>query len=332
MDFVADIGGFLLKAAIIVVAVGFIVGLVAQAAQKQKKSKGDLQVTHLSKELNELSEQLKIELMDKKAQKKALKALKKKKAAENKEKRLFVIDFKGSMDAKEVDSLRHEVNAILNLATEKDEVLVRLESGGGVVNGYGLAAAQLLRLREHNLTVNVAIDKVAASGGYMMACVGHKLLAAPFAFIGSIGVVAQIPNFHRLLKKHNVDFEQLTAGEYKRTLTIFGENTDEGRRKFKQDLEAIHRQFKSFVQENRSELDIDKVATGEVWSGQEAKELGLIDEVTTSDGWLMKQHKGFDVLQLQYVIRKPLSERFAKGMSVIIHTLKSSLTRSDVAQ
>lgn len=332
MDFVADIGGFLLKAAIIVVAVGFIVGLIAQAAQKQKKSKGDLQVTHLSKELNELSEQLKIELMDKKAQKKALKALKKKKGAENKEKRLFVIDFKGSMDAKEVDSLRHEVNAILNLATEKDEVLVRLESGGGVVNGYGLAAAQLLRLREHNLTVNVAIDKVAASGGYMMACVGHKLLAAPFAFIGSIGVVAQIPNFHRLLKKHNVDFEQLTAGEYKRTLTIFGENTDEGRRKFKQDLEAIHRQFKSFVQENRSELDIDKVATGEVWSGQEAKELGLIDEVTTSDAWLMKQHKGFDVLQLQYVIRKPLSERFAKGMSVIIHTLKSSLTRSDVAQ
>ncbi|MDV6326465.1 protease SohB [Idiomarina sp. Sol25] len=332
MDFVADIGGFLLKAAIIVVAVGFIVGLVAQAAQKQKKSKGDLQVTHLSKELNELSEQLKIELMDKKAQKKALKALKKKKAAENKEKRLFVIDFKGSMDAKEVDSLRHEVNAILNLATEKDEVLVRLESGGGVVNGYGLAAAQLLRLREHNLTVNVAIDKVAASGGYMMACVGHKLMAAPFAFIGSIGVVAQIPNFHRLLKKHNVDFEQLTAGEYKRTLTIFGENTDEGRRKFKQDLEAIHRQFKSFVQENRSELDIDKVATGEVWSGQEAKDLGLIDEVITSDAWLMKQHKGFDVLQLQYVIRKPLSERFAKGMSVIIHTLKSSLTRSDVAQ
>ncbi|MCP1339844.1 protease SohB [Idiomarina sp. M1R2S28] len=332
MDFVADIGGFLLKAAIIVVAVGFIVGLIAQAAQKQKKSKGDLQVTHLSKELNELSEQLRIELMDKKAQKKALKALKKKKTVENKEKRLFVVDFKGSMDAKEVDSLRHEVNAILNLATEKDEVLVRLESGGGVVNGYGLAAAQLLRLREHNLTVNVAIDKVAASGGYMMACVGHKLLAAPFAFIGSIGVVAQIPNFHRLLKKHNVDFEQLTAGEYKRTLTIFGENTDEGRRKFKQDLEAIHRQFKSFVQENRSELDIDKVATGEVWSGQEAKELGLIDEVTTSDAWLMKQHKGFDVLQLQYVIRKPLSERFAKGMSVIIHTLKSSLTRSDVAQ
>ncbi|MDV6316868.1 protease SohB [Idiomarina sp. HP20-50] len=332
MEFLADIGGFVIKAAIIVIAVVFIVGVIAQAAQKQKKNKGDLQVTHLSKELNELSEQLKIELMDKKAQKKALKALKKKKPQTSKEKRLFVVDFKGSMDAKEVDSLRHEVDAILNLATEKDEVLVRLESGGGVVNGYGLAAAQLLRLKDHKLTVNIAIDKVAASGGYMMACVGHKLLAAPFAFIGSIGVVAQIPNFHRLLKKHNVDFEQLTAGEYKRTLTLFGENTDEGRRKFKQDLEAIHRQFKTFVQENREELDIDKVATGEVWSGQEAKELGLIDEVTTSDAWLMSQHNAFEVLQLQYVVRKPLSERFAKGMSVIIHAVKSSLTRSDVAQ
>lgn len=332
MEFLVDIGAFLLKAAIIVIAVGFIIGLLAQAAQKQKKSKGDLQVTDLSKELKELSEQLKLELMDKKARKKAMKALKKKKHADDKKQRLFVLDFKGSMDAKEVDNLRQEVNAILQLATEKDEVLVRLESGGGVVNGYGLAAAQLQRIKSHGLTLNVAIDKVAASGGYMMACVGQKLLAAPFAFIGSIGVVAQIPNFHRFLKKHDVDFEQLTAGEYKRTLTLFGENTDEGRRKFKQDLEAIHRQFKAFVQENRPELDIDKVATGEVWSGQEAKELGLVDEVTTSDSWLLEQHKTFNVLQLNYVVRKPMSERFAKGLSTVIQTLKSSLTRSDIAQ
>lgn len=332
MEFIADIGGFLLKAAIIVIAVGFIIGLLAQAAQKQKKPKGDLQVTHLSKELDELSEQLKIELMDKKAQKKAVKALKKKKSSEDKEKRLFVIDFKGSMDAREVENLRHEINAIINLATEHDEVLVRLESGGGVVNGYGLAAAQLLRLKEQGVTVNVAIDKVAASGGYMMACVGHRLMAAPFAFIGSIGVVAQIPNFHRFLKKHDVDFEQLTAGEYKRTLTLFGENTDEGRRKFKQDLESIHQQFKTFVQEHRPEMDIDAVATGEVWSGQQAKAQGLIDEVITSDAWLMAQHKEYDVLQVQYVVKKPISERFAKGASVIIQTLKTSLTRSDVAQ
>ncbi|WP_290609329.1 protease SohB [Idiomarina sp.] len=332
MEFLVDIGSFLLKAAIIVIAVGFIIGLLAQAAQKQKKSKGDLQVTDLSKELKELSEHLKLELMDKKARKKAMKALKKKKPADDKKRRLFVLDFKGSMDAKEVDNLRQEVNAILQLATEKDEVLVRLESGGGVVNGYGLAAAQLQRIKSKGLTLNVAIDKVAASGGYMMACVGHKLLAAPFSFIGSIGVVAQIPNFHRFLKKHDVDFEQLTAGEYKRTLTLFGENTDEGRRKFKQDLEAIHRQFKAFVQENRPELDIDKVATGEVWSGQEAKELGLVDEVTTSDSWLLEQHKTFNVLQLNYVVRKPMSERFAKGLSTVIQTLKSSLTRSDIAQ
>ena len=201
------------------------------------------------------------------------------------DKHLFVIDFKGSLDAKEVDSLRREVNAILSMATDKkDDVLVRLESGGGVVNGYGLAAAQLQRLREHGMTVHVAVDKVMTGGGFSMACVGHKIYAAPFAFIGSIGVVAQIPNVHRWLKNHDIDFEQITAGEFKRTLTIFGENTEEGRRKFKKDLEAIHHQFKDFVQTNRPQLDIDKVATGEVWSGQQAKELGLVDEIITSDG------------------------------------------------
>ena len=286
MEFIADVGGFLLKAAIIVFAFVVITGVIAQAAQKQKKQKGELEVTHLSRELQEMQDALQMELLDKKGRKKAEKLLKKARKSEEKhDKRLFVIDFKGSLDAKEVDSLRREVNAILSMATDKDDVLVRLESGGGVVNGYGLAAAQLQRLREHGMTVHVAVDKVAASGGYMMACVGHKIYAAPFAFIGSIGVVAQIPNVHRWLKNHDIDFEQITAGEFKRTLTIFGENTEEGRRKFKKDLEAIHHQFKDFVQTNRPQLDIDKVATGEVWSGQQAKELGLVDEIITSDAW-----------------------------------------------
>ncbi|MGM0524999.1 MAG: protease SohB [Pseudomonadota bacterium] len=331
MEFIADVGSFLIKAAIIVIAFVLISGVIAQAAQKQKKQKGELEVTHLSKEMQEMQDALKMELMDKKARKVALKKLKKtRKQQTDSEQRLFVIDFKGSMDAKEVDNLRREVNAVLSLATDQDEVLVRLESGGGVVNGYGLAAAQLQRLRERGLTLHVAVDKVAASGGYMMACVGHKIYAAPFAFIGSIGVVAQVPNVHRWLKNHDIDFEQITAGEFKRTLTIFGENTDEGRRKFKKDLEAIHTQFKSFVQDNRPELDIDKIATGEVWSGQEAKQLGLVDEVITSDAWLLKQLGERDILKLEYAVKKPLSERFAKGAATIIHTLKASFARSDV--
>ncbi|RUO77133.1 protease SohB [Idiomarina seosinensis] len=331
MEFIADVGSFLIKAAIIVMAFVLISGVIAQAAQKQKKQKGELEVTHLSKEMQEMQDALKMELMDKKARKVALKKLKKtRKQKKDSDQRLFVIDFKGSMDAKEVDNLRREVNAVLSLATDKDEVLVRLESGGGVVNGYGLAAAQLQRLREQGLTLHVAVDKVAASGGYMMACVGHKIYAAPFAFIGSIGVVAQVPNVHRWLKNHDIDFEQITAGEFKRTLTIFGENTDEGRRKFKKDLEAIHTQFKSFVQDNRPALDIDKIATGEVWSGQEAKQLGLVDELITSDAWLLKQLGEREILKLEYSVKKPLSERFAKGTATIIHTLKASFARSDV--
>lgn len=331
MEFLADVGGFVIKAGIIVFAFVIILGVIAQTAQKQKKPKGELQVTHLSKELQEMQDELRMELLDKKARKKAEKLLRKARKEESRhEQRLFVIDFNGSIDAKEVDSLRREVNAILSIATDKDDVLVRLESGGGVVNGYGLAAAQLQRLREHGMTVHVAVDKVAASGGYMMACVGHKIYAAPFAFIGSIGVVAQIPNVHRWLKNHDIDFEQITAGEFKRTLTVFGENTDEGRRKFKKDLEAIHHQFKQFVQDNRAELDIDKVATGEVWSGQEAKALGLVDEVTTSDAWLLKQLDQRDILKLEYSIKKPLSERFAKGAATVIQTLKTSFSRSEM--
>ncbi|MGM0481630.1 MAG: protease SohB [Pseudomonadota bacterium] len=331
MEFVADIGGFLIKAAVVVIAFVVISGVIAQAAQKQKKAKGELEVTHLSKEIQEMRDALRMELMDKKAQKKAEKMLKKERKMQQKlSKRLFVIDFKGSMDAKEVDNLRREVDAVLGLASEEDEVLVRLESGGGVVNGYGLAAAQLQRLRDEGLTLHVAVDKVAASGGYMMACVGHKIYAAPFAFIGSIGVVAQLPNVHRWLKNHDIDFEQITAGEFKRTLTVFGENTDEGRRKFKQDLEAIHGQFKQFVQDNRADMNIDEVATGEVWSGQRAQQLGLVDEVITSDAWLLKQLPEREILKLQYQMKKPLSERLAKGMATVVNTLKASLARSDV--
>lgn len=331
MEFLADIGSFLLKAGIIIFAFVIITGVIAQAAQKQKKQKGELEVTHLSKEIQQMQDALRMELLDKKARKKAEKLLKKARKSEKKhENRLFVIDFKGSMDAKEVENLRREINAVLSIASDKDDVLIRLESGGGVVNGYGLAAAQLKRLRDHGMTLHVAVDKVAASGGYMMACVGHKIYAAPFAFIGSIGVVAQIPNVHRWLKNHDIDFEQITAGEFKRTLTVFGENTDEGRRKFKKDLEAIHHQFKDFVQANRAELDIDKVATGEVWSGQQAKELGLVDEVVTSDEWLLKQLDEREILKLEYSVKKPLSERFAKGTATIIQTLKSSFARSDV--
>ena len=217
--------------------------------------------------------------------------------------------FKGDIKASDVSSLREEISAILTFASKNDEIFVTLESAGGTVHGYGLAASQLKRIRDKNIKLIVAVDKVAASGGYMMACVADKIIAAPFAIIGSIGVLAQIPNFYRLLKKHNVDFEQVTVGQYKRTLTLFGENTDEDREKVQEELEETHQLFKDFIKEYRDDVDIDKIATGEHWYGKQAIELKLVDELKTSDDYLSEAVQNADIYEIDYIRKKPLSEK-----------------------
>ena len=211
-----------------------------------------------------------------------------------------MIDFKGDIRATEVTSLREEITAILTVATTGDEVLVKLESAGGTVHGYGLAASQLKRIRDKGIHLTIAVDKVAASGGYMMACVAHKIIAAPFAIIGSVGVLAQMPNFNRLLKKHDIDFEEITAGKYKRTLTLFGENTDEDREKMREELADIHLLFKEFIHENRSQVDVEKIATGEHWHGKRALELKLVDELRTSDDYLSSSVNTADIFEIDY--------------------------------
>lgn len=321
-----DYGAFLLKTLTIVFAVVFIIGMIVNAAGRQRESGGQLRVENLTKSLERTIAEMKMNLASGKELKQLEKMENKKAKAEHKGKssakkpngRLFVIDFNGSVDAKEVESLRREVTAILAVAEKGDEVLLRLESGGGVVHGYGLAAAQLKRLREQNVHLTVSVDKVAASGGYMMACIGNEIVAAPFAMVGSIGVLAQIPNFHRLLKKNNVDFEQITAGEFKRTLTVFGENTDKDREKYQEDVENIHNLFKKFVKEHRNELDIDAVATGEVWFGQDAIDKGLTDRISTSDDLLMQAVKSKEVIRVEYKPRVKLGEKLAQQMSVAV--------------
>src|SRR5690554_959883 len=314
----ADYGSFLLKTVTIVFAVVFVVGMVANAAQRQKSSEGELQIDNLSDGLRDTVNDMRLSLASGKARKQLAKALKKEKPSDAEKSRLFLIDFKGSMDAKEVESLRREVTAIISVASDKDEVLVKLESPGGVVHGYGLAAAQLKRLRDHKLKVTIAVDKVAASGGYMMACVGEEIVAAPFAVIGSIGVLAQIPNFHKVLKKNDIDFEQITAGEYKRTLTVFGENTDKGREKFKEEIESIHDMFKRFVKSQREQLDIDAVATGEVWYGEEALAKGLVDRIATSDDLLLEAVKSKDVIRVRYKPKVKLGEKIAQQATAAV--------------
>ena len=223
-------------------------------------------------------------------------------------------DFHGDIKASATEELREVVTAILSVASDDDEVVVRLESQGGMVHSYGLASSQLRRITSRNIPLTICVDKVAASGGYMMACVGQKILCAPFAIIGSIGVLAQLPNFHRLLKKHDVDYEMFTAGEYKRTITMFGENTDKDREKFTEDLEDTHVLFKDFIRENREQVNIDDVATGEVWFGTRALERNLVDAIGTSDQYLYDLKDDADIFEVQFTQKKSIPEKL--GISV----------------
>lgn len=326
MDFLLGYADFLLRTLTVLVAV--IVVLITIAALRGRgrgKSAGQLQVQRLNDFYKTLRERLEHELLDKsqiklqrKAEAKQAKQAKKEGAHKP---RIFVLDFDGDIKASATDNLRHEVTALLSMANAQDEVVVRLESGGGMVHGYGLAASQLARIRQAGVPLTVCVDKVAASGGYMMACIGDKVLSAPFAIVGSIGVVAQLPNVHRLLKKHDIDFEVLTAGEYKRTLTVFGENTEKGREKFQEDLEITHELFKNFVARYRPQLNIDEIATGEVWLGISALNKHLVDELKTSDEYLSERAREAELFQLHFAQRKSLPERFGMAASASLDRL-----------
>lgn len=236
--------------------------------------------------------------------------------SKNDSKSVFVLDFDGDIKASAVAYLREEISVIISSAKAGDEVVVRLESGGGQVNAYGLASSQLARLKQAGLTLTVCVDKISASGGYMMACVADKIIASDFAVIGSVGVVSQLPNFHKLLKKHDVDFEQFTAGEYKRTVTMFGENDNEDRAKHQADIDRIHELFKTFVKTHRPSLDVEKIATGEIWFGQDALDLGLIDEIGTSDSYVLELMKEHDVFVLHTRTKPTLVEKLGLSEQV----------------
>ncbi|PSJ37499.1 protease SohB [Zobellella taiwanensis] len=318
LEFVYEYGLFAAKALTWVLAIGLLLVLAAGLASRQKQAAQPLEVEDLSAALRRQQRRLQLATAGTEAARKALRqqfrqADKAEKKQPGEDTRLYVLDFKGSMDAREVHGLGQEVNALLQLARPGDEVLVRLESGGGVVHGYGLGAAELARLKAHGLGLTVAVDKVAASGGYMMACVAERIIAAPFAIVGSIGVVAQLPNFNKFLRNKDIDIELHTAGEYKRTLTLFGENDEHGRAKFREELEVIHQRFKAFIAANRPGLDLARVATGEHWLASDARELGLVDRLQTSNEYLLEQSAGRRVIRLAYKPRQGLKERLGKA-------------------
>jgi serine protease SohB len=316
-EFFFDYGLFLAKTLTIVVAIVAIILLsVVLASRKQGEGKDTLEIKKLNKKYEDMAMALNANMLEKDELKKLQKLEKEKEKQKGKEKkegekrkRIFVLNFHGDIRASAVASLREEITAVLTVASEQDEVFVRLESSGGVVHGYGLAASQLMRVRDKQIPLTVAVDKVAASGGYMMACVGNRILAAPFAIIGSIGVIAQLPNFHKVLKKHDVDFEQFTAGEFKRTVTMFGENTREAKNKFREEIEDIHLLFKDFIVQHRPSVDIVKVSTGESWPGTRALQNNLVDELKTSDDYLLENSQQADIFEVTYTAKKSLLER-----------------------
>lgn len=317
-------GLFLAKTVTLVVALLLIISTIVSLSVRHQPPEGELEITPINERMDDYAHAMRDAVLDKHDFKEWQKAEKKKHKQEEKDKkakkpeseeespkpRVFVLKFDGDIRASAVESLRREITAVMTMAApERDEVVLVLESPGGMVHGYGLAASQLHRIRQKNIPLTVCVDKVAASGGYMMACLANRIVAAPFAILGSIGVVAQIPNFNRLLKKHDVDIELHTAGAFKRTLTVLGENTDEGRQKFREELEDTHLLFKEFVSQNRPQVDIDTVATGEHWYGQRALDLKLIDELATSDEYIIRRTEEADVFGVRYVQRQKLMNK-----------------------
>ncbi len=346
MEFIYEYGLFLAQAVTLVAAILILVaGLLSIGLrQRAEQHEGHIEIRHVNEKYTQIGDSIRAVVDDphdlkeqKKADKKADKvkakeAKKKRKKAdasdEERRKRLYVLNFDGDIRASATENLREEISAVLPQVEKGDELLVKVESPGGLVHSYGFAASQLQRIKTAQVPLTIAVDKVAASGGYMMACVADRIIAAPFAVLGSIGVLAQLPNFHRLLKKNDIDFELLTAGEHKRTLTMFGENTDKGREKFVEELEETHVLFKSFVGSNRPSLDVAKVATGEVWYGQDALGEGLIDELETSDSFVQNRLSDWDVFEVKFVNKKNWQEKLGMAAEGAVQRSFLKLWRS----
>lgn len=349
MEFLTQYGLFLAKVITLVVAIIVVLSALIAAGTRGKRAanagRGTISIVRLNDELDDMRDSIRKSVLDKDEFKQEQKLEKKRHKLEEKErkkqfkaqlnstaeesneesrKRIYVIDFDGDIEANEVESLREEITAILSIATPRDEVLLRLESPGGMVHAYGLASSQLLRIRDKGIPLTICVDKVAASGGYMMACLASKLIAAPFAILGSIGVLVQLPNFHRLLRKHDVDYETISAGEFKTTLTTFGEITKKGRNKVKEDVEEMHVLFKNWVKQHRPAVEIDAIATGETWVGIQALERNMVDAVMTSDECIVTACEEAEVFEVSYDIRRSIGDKLGAAIhSTVDRTVMS---------
>ena len=332
MEFWLDIAAFALKAGLIVAALGLLIIVVIRATRSGEAEADELKITSINDHYDDLQAQLNSQVLDKKALK-ALRKARKKEAKANPvpedRKRLYLLEFEGDIKASAVEQLGNQIDALLTQARKGiDEVVVRVDSPGGTVNGYGLAAQQLLRIRHAGVKLIVCVDQVAASGGYLMACTADRILAAPFAIVGSIGVVAQVPNLHRLLKKNDIDYEEITAGEFKRSVSLLGEITPAGREHFREKLDATHIAFKDFVGQNRPNLDLAKVSNGDYWYGSEALALGLVDELMASDEYLFSARNEAQMFHVTTDEKKPLLRQIMEGLGFALDAVAGRLWRA----
>lgn len=319
-DFLTQIAQFALQAAVILICVLVFIAFVASILSKNKSS-SEMTTKSLNKKMENHRQSLQKVLLDKKAFKSLAKQKKADAKKEKNKKNLFVLDFDGDIKASAVEQLRQEVSAILLVAKPGDEVVLKLESPGGMVHGYGLAASQLQRLKEHKLNLTVCVDKIAASGGYMMASIADTIVSAPFAILGSIGVVASMPNFHKVLEKAHIDYLEITAGEYKRTLTPLGEVTEPKLQKFKAQIEEVHVLFKEHVMKFRPQVDMEAVGTGEYWYGSQAKDLNLVDKIGTSDEYLISKLDSYSVTEVSFKPKKSIKEKLSENLNFQIQGL-----------
>jgi serine protease SohB len=305
---------------VVALLAALFIGVARFAAPRRPRSR--LRVKNINEHYDQLRDRLAAAVLPKAEWKRRRKAEKAQRRTTRSRPRVFVLDFHGDLRASRVRNLREEVTAVLSLATPEDEVVLRLTNPGGTVNEQGLAASQLQRVRHHDIPLTVCVDTVAASGGYLMACVANRIVAAPFAVIGSIGVVSQTPNFHRLLDRLGIDFEQFTGGQFKRTVTMFGRTTDADRAKVTEQVNEVHDLFKTFVRDQRPQIDLDRVATGEYWYGSDALALNLVDELRTSDDYLLQARLRADLFEVNYTV--PLSR--AKRLTEATQTTLSELS------
>ena len=319
MPFWLDLAAFVIKALVIVAAVGGLAILIARLARSGDGGQDrEIAIKSINDRYDAMRDALDAKLLEKKARKALAKARKKEAKTRHGEpagKRIYVLNFKGDLRATAVKNLGREIDAVLTVARPgDDEVIVRIDSGGGTVTGYGLAAAEIFRLRARQISVTASVDQVAASGGYMMACAADRIVAAPFAVVGSIGVVASVPNLHKLRQKNAIDYEDITAGEFKRTVSVLGEITPAGRDHFQGKLEAIHDAFKAHVAARRPGADVARIANGDTWLASDALALGLVDEIVAGDELLFRARDSARLYEVKWEARKSPLQNLVGGL------------------